>query len=346
MTPPTPAVPLRVLWQTTLNDYITSLVWSPDGSALLAVPTTGPISILTSESGQPLRQFPGHGIGNGGAAWSPSSPAITSFGQDGQVVLHPLSNDNPRKFSSGKTWVEAIQWHPTGDWLAIAVGKKLHLLNPDFLPAETFEDHPGTISDLAWSPDGQQLASVSYLGPRLWQPGNSQPTAHLSWPGSSLSVAWSPSGRHLATGNQTASVHFWNLEAKTSLHMRGYETKVKPLSWSSDERYLATAGGPDAVVWNCSGSGPEGSTPIILDAHTDWINCLSFQHRSPLLATGSQDSYLYVWWPERSDRPLLHAKLPSGITRLAWHPNDTFIAIATDQGHITVARLPSEKELN
>jgi hypothetical protein len=38
--------------------------------------------------------------------------------------------------------------------------------------------------------------------------------------------------------------------------MSGYEAKVRSLAWHHSGRYLATDGGQEPMVWDCSGKGP------------------------------------------------------------------------------------------
>ena len=71
-------------------------------------------------------------------------------------------------------------------------------------------------------------------------------------------LVWSPDNKWLVSGNQDPSVHLWIPEQDIELHMSGYETKVKYLSFDHTSRWLATSGGRDACIWDCSGEGPEG----------------------------------------------------------------------------------------
>ena len=70
-----------------------------------------------------------------------------------------------------------------------------------------------------------------------------------------------PTGRFIATGNQDSTVHLWITETGKDLHMSGYSTKVRELSWHANSRFLATGGGPAVVVWDFSGKGPAVVNP-------------------------------------------------------------------------------------
>ena len=79
-----------------------------------------------------------------------------------------------------------------------------------------------------------------------------------------LNMAFSPTGKWLMTGNQDCSVHVWNTDNGSEMHMRGFGAKVRQLAWHRGSRWLATGGGQTISVWDCSGKGPEGRTPLLL----------------------------------------------------------------------------------
>ena len=105
-------------------------------------------------------------------------------------------------------------------------------------------------------------------------------------------LEWSPSGKYIATGDQDSTVHFWIANTGQDLQMWGYETKVLELAWSFNSRYLATGGGTQVVVWDCSGKGPENTRPMMLEGHQQLIKHLRFQRQGMLLASGGNDGML------------------------------------------------------
>lgn len=99
-------------------------------------------------------------------------------------------------------------------------------------------------------------------------------------------VAWSPNGERLATGDQDASVHFWLVKKGTDLMMSGYPRKVRELAWDRTGSWLATGGGFQIIVWDCSIS-PEGTEPLVLEHHEVPLCKLAYQRRGNLLASAS-----------------------------------------------------------
>jgi WD40 repeat protein len=118
--------------------------------------------------------------------------------------------------------------------------------------------------------------------------------------------------------------------------MSGYPAKVKELSWDSSSRYLATGGGPLPCVWDCSGKGPAGTTPIQFDAHTDRVSALAFQRRGPVLASAGLDGLLALWHPGKQLNALALARLDSPIAQLCWSPEDRHLAVGTEAGQVAL----------
>ena len=218
--------------------------------------------------------------------------------------------------------------------LASAAGRKLKLWNAVGALVRECPDHQSTISGLQWKPHARQLASIAYGGVTLWDPHQLEAVRRLECIGSSLVIAWSPDGKHIATGDQDSTVHFWIMPTGDDLQMSGYPTKVRELSWDATSRYLATGGGEEVTVWDCSGGGPAGTEPITLSRCQDFLSVVRFQHRGKLLGSGGADGLVRVWQLQGRLRSLAvhEAALTAGITSLVWSPNDQYIAVGDESG--------------
>ncbi len=150
-------------------------------------------------------------------------------------------------------------------------------------------------------------------------------------------LVWSPDNKWLVSGNQDPSVHLWIPEQDIELHMSGYETKVKHLSYDHTSRWLATSGGRDSCIWDCSGAGPEGREPAMLP-HEAPVCAVAFQNSHGLLATGSADGTVQLWSPERGKPLRATVKMPAAAAKLAWSPDDRQLAIGSEKGVVYVLK--------
>jgi WD40 repeat protein len=260
------------------------------------------------------------------------------------VRLWDASTGRERQaLDAGAPWVEGVTWSPTGTLLATAAGRTLRLWDAAGCLLQQYPAHASTIAALQWSPGTVRvrraaavLATAAYGTVTLWTPERTMPLAQFAWKGSVLALAWSPDGRYLVHGDQDATVHFWVVASGRDYQMWGYPTKVRELAWEHTSRYLATGGGPVVVVWDYTGKGPQGSKPLMLEAHEDFLSALAFQHAGPLLASGGIDGRVVVWQPGKTRQPLTQNLLGTGITQVAWSPDDQALAMGSETGTVMV----------
>ena len=334
---------LRENWTATVSDHVIDLAWSPDGRYLAAASVLGPVTIFEGRRRAIIHAFEGHEFGTMSIAWRPDSKVLATAGQDGKIRLWDMTSGKAtHSLDGGAAWVEHLAWSGgKKPILASAAGRKLKLWNAvgDFV--REYPDHQSTISGIQWRPRVGQLASIAYGGVTLWDPQQAEAVRRLEWIGSSLVIAWSPDGKYIATGDQDSTVHFWIMSTENDLQMSGYPTKVRELSWDATSRYLATGGGQEVTVWDCSGRGPAGTSPLTFSGHQDFLSVVRFQHRGKLLASGGADGLVYVWQLRGRFRSMAvhEAALTAGVTNLVWAPNDQYIAVGDESGGVSVFSL-------
>ena len=272
-------------------------------------------------------------------------------------------------------WVEHLAWQQIGHVITDAMGtdeeaerrikdnpptllfasagKKLFALKPDGTIAHTFPDAPKTITALAVGrviPDAPEsaaeterrikdnppyLAAAYFGGVCGWNAETFAAGKEFPYGNTIHALTWSPDGRWLVAGCQDNAVHLWAPAEDNEFHMSGYETKLKELSFSRDSKWLATGGGRDACIWDCTGAGPEGREPMLLP-HTARVCALAFQNQHNLLATASANGEFCLWSPSRKNPLLAEVKMPAAATKFSWRPDDTLLAVGTEKGAVFV----------
>jgi len=329
---------LKKKWDGMLSDHIIALSWSPDGFLIAAASVSGPVAIIDSVSGKLHHIISGHGFGTTSIAWIDNS-TLASAGQDGLVRFWDVASGGEKlALDAGAKWVERLAASPCGSYLASASGKKVRLWDKKGTHIHDYPDQASTITDIVWGPSRLELTSSAYGGIRVWSPSKKEPVREFNWKGSVLRLAWSPDGKYLATGDQDSTVHFWIGATGQDLQMFGYPMKVRELAWDRDSRFLATGGGSQVTVWDCSGKGPEGSTPLQLNGHDESanVNVLAYQRNGNLLVSGGGDGKVLVWCPVECARKKTGLKMGGGITQAVWSQDDSHIAVGSDLGEVAV----------
>jgi WD40 repeat protein len=124
--------------------------------------------------------------------------------------------------------------------------------------------------------------------------------------------------------------------------MSGYEGKVHLTGWSANSRYLASAstGASSVVVWDFGGKGPEGGTPIQLEAHAERVEALAWQGTGAMLATAGKDWRLVLWRPGPGSRKPLDIQLLDGpVSLMGWSPDGRMLAVAQTSGSVRLYAL-------
>ncbi len=365
---------LHKTWAAPLDDFAIDLAWSPDGARLAIASQAGPLHLFDGATGENRQELPGHEDGTNCLAWAPraavgggkegadagdggrvggtaeaagASMLLASGGQDGAVKFWDgTAGQHLATTELGTAWVEHLAWRPAprgadafSPMLAAAAGRDLVFLRPGAGITHRFKPAPKTISALAWHPGGGALASAYFGGVCLWDADDFIAQKEFPYAQGIATLAWSPpGGRWLVSGNADPSVHLWLPEEDQEFHMSGYETKVRQISFDPSGQRLATTGGQDVCVWDCSGAGPEGREPAMLP-HDAPLVAVAFQNRHSLLASASRDGVLQLWSPERAQPLRATVKMPAPATKLVWSPDDRFLAVGSEKGVVYVLRV-------
>lgn len=325
-------------WSATLDDYALDCRWSPDGLKLVASSSAGEIVLFEAGNGRVCQRWAGHDLGTPTLSWKPDSFVLASGGQDARVRCWEPGKDEPiSTFPAGGDWVEQVAWSPDGSHLAWGAGRNLCMVDIASGKITIHDAHPATVHDLHWSPSEKlRLATCTAGGIWFWKPGRAASIRHFAWQGAGLTVRWSPDRRYIAMGDQDATVHFWFIKDGTHLRMAGFPGKIRLIDWASTSRRLATASGTCLAIWDCTGRGPEGRPPTMLEGTNAPYTALAYHPAGRILASGDAGGTIILWEPEKTSRFVSVARRLSGVSVIQWSPDGQRIAVGFENGDITV----------
>ncbi|NJP07720.1 MAG: WD40 repeat domain-containing protein [Chloroflexaceae bacterium] len=192
-----------------------TVTFSPDEQYLVTAGSDRTIYFWDIQTGQCVRHFSGH-RGQVYALSFADAGRILISGGDSTVRLWNVDTGECSTLDLD-SFVSAVAVHPDGHTFAVATGENvIQIRDIQSLDlSATCQGHSHEIRTLAFSPDGNTLASGSYDETiRLWSTHTGHCTLILQKQGESYlrEVAFSPCGTFLASASDRGNIHMCNVK--------------------------------------------------------------------------------------------------------------------------------------
>jgi WD40 repeat protein len=201
-------------------------------------------------------------------------------------------------------------------------------------PALTFGSHQQTVRVVAWSPNGQYLASGGDDGQILVWGTDGAVQQRMAHPAAVTTLAWSPESERLVTGAAN-QVTFLTALTGTVLARSTHDhfSTVTGLAWTAHNQQQVVSGALDqrAIVWQTTLYQPQ----TIFTHHAAPIESVTWAADGQTIASCSHGGVVRVWNAEsgREVHPLYQdASLP--MRAAAFAPIGMQLAVGGDDGVI------------
>ena len=246
--------------------WVNNLAWSPDGKEIAESGGKNAIKIWDVQTGQQVRTWSIQSLTVADLAWSPDGSILASISYEGTTTLWDASTGEQLRSLPTNYGSTNLTWSPQGDRLSTSYpypsfeGEQVTLWDPH--TAEPVLTKEG-IHDIAWSPLGDVVASISDNGTGLarddttlvlWDPQTGNEIHRFNMGLWLTHMGWSPDGKMLVVSSVGEADHaLMVLDAQTGAQLhsfKGHYDGPPAVAWSPRGDLIASSSSDGTVmIW-------------------------------------------------------------------------------------------------
>ena len=260
----------------------------------------------------------------------------------GQQSSTPATTPQP-KSATPITAVPPVSSNPTPQIQNLNRSTPAVAVTQTWRCVQTLTGHSSLVDSVAFSPDGQLLASGSWDNTiKLWQPSTGKQIRILSgqvYLPRVRSVAFSPDGRLLANGSQDNRITLWNIKYGERIRtLSGHAKGVCSVAFSPDGQLLASGSWDNTIkLWSLGTKLWQlvtGKQIRTLTGHSNTVWSVAFSPDGQLLASGSGDNTIKLWQLSTGKEICTLSRHSNQVCSLAFSPDGRLLASGSNDTSI------------
>ncbi|KAG0241638.1 hypothetical protein BGW41_005654 [Actinomortierella wolfii] len=312
--------------------HVYSVAYSSNGAQIASCSHDMTLRLWDTKNGALQHTLRSHTSYVYSVAYSPDGAQIASGSEDKTVRLwdarsgvlrHTLRSFEPIVHSAMHSLHSAITSSTQHNMVRLWKTKSDALQHP-------LRGHESSVHSVAYSPDGEKIASGSRDNTvRLWD-ARSGALLHILQGHESpvYSVAYSPDGAQIASSSEDKTVRLWDVVSGSLQHiLRGHESHVHSVAYLPSGGQIASGSNDKTVrVWDAK----SGALQHILRGHKHSVWSVAYSPNDAQIASGSEDMTVRLWDAKKGTLEHILRGHKCSVSSVAYSPNGEQIASGSE----------------
>lgn len=207
-----------------------------------------------------------------------------------------------------------------------------------------FSSHSGIVDTLAFSYDGEIIASGSWDETiKLWSVSTGRQIRTLKGHNSCVNtLAFNPDNQLVASGSLDCTIKVWQIITGHEVgNFTGHSASISTVAWSPDGQFLASASADYTIkIWQATGR--EIRT---LYGHSLFVNSVAYSQDGTMLVSGSSDNTIKLWQASTGKEILTLKGHSNAVWTVAFSPDQKFIVSGSWDKTIKIWLVSTGKEI-
>jgi WD40 repeat protein len=224
-------------------------------------------------------------------------------------------------------------------------GRLFDVSNDSIFVKDTLKGHQNSVTSVAFSPDGNTIASASYdKKVIIWDPKTGKDILTFKGHQSDVnSVAFSPDGNTIASASGDSTVIIWDAKTGKDIKiLQGHKSSVYSVAFSPNGNIIASASSDSTVIiWDVK----TGKDIKILQGHKNNVYSVAFSPDGNTIASASNDKKVIIWDAKTGKDILTFKGHQSDVNSVAFSPDGNTIASASNDKKVIIWDAKTGKDI-